>query len=506
MSKYHFKEWPFPEDAVATVYWVTSPVIIPGSGAKTNMVYFQLEAKEELFPVEEQWGMIPELWIGHRFMNGAPIEDKETVEGVVDVDAIESPRIMSAAHAIPSKLYPLFKMRELCGEYCVSFGYKGQYYVVPCMELARAFYAKNSILAKQLISSGGLDELIVTESWNQDGRKVEFDFSNEHKAMAVERFAKLFAMLYAVPELKQGWEGTYVSYVKDCKICTSIPQIREMKLSYCGITHGGCTLITKLQQIQMPLPFDEVLYGPEILRASGKESSAKGHIPKKDLPDDVEVGEADATAKAGRAATLPVGLDSFEFLDEIHVCRKKGGSTSETRAHSIKAGEEKKPFSTGEQVGVGDLTPVNIDASTEVHIPSDPDFSLFCEALEQLAKYHTVKLIDVAYDLVPSGKGVSYLEGGMSPRRYACAELGVAKKRWIIIELCLKDGYSLSTLFIRTDKDKKALAKQMLGKLLNANGHWSKDCFGEGITHRVLDHRVGREAERWAELMYSKMH
>lgn len=507
MSEYHFKKWPFPEDATVALYWVTSPKINYWSGAKISKAYFQSE-EGKVLPVEMQWGMIPELWIGRFFQNGVPAENEEVVGaiGTIDIDAIEAPQIMLAADAIPKWLYPLFQIRNLCVEYCVSFQYEGQRYMVPCVELTRAFYAGNSILANQLISSGGLDELIVMDSWNKDGRKVEFDFSEQYKAKATKNFARIFAMLYSVPELKQGWESTHVSYVKNSKICTSIPKIHGMGLTYCGIEQDGYTLITKIQQIQMPMPFDEVSYGPEALRASDGESKIKGHIPQKEFPDDVEIGDAEATAKLGQGVTLQAGEDRFVFLDEIHVFRKKGDVSSDSKPCCIKAGVENNSYSTNEQVGCGELPFANMDASKKVNIQSDPDFSLFCEALERLAQFNAVNLLDVDYGIVPWGKDVSYLEGGAAPRRYACAELLVAKKRWIIIELCLKDGYSLSTLFIRTDADKKELAKQMLGKLVDANGHWCKECFNRGITYRKLDHHKDRTARRWAELMYYKMH
>ena len=45
-----------------------------------------------------------------------------------------------------------------------------------------------------------------------------------------------------------------------------------------------------------------------------------------------------------------------------------------------------------------------------------------------------------------------------------------------------------------------------LGKLVDANGHWCKECFNRGITYRKLDHHKDRTARRWAELMYYKMH
>jgi hypothetical protein len=143
--------------------------------------------------------------------------------------------------------------------------------------------------------------------------------------------------------------------------------------------------------------------------------------------------------------------------------------------------------------------------STETGSGIDPCFVDFKAALEQLKTREDVELKDVFSNLLPGRKGISRLRGSESQRPYICAELVVSGKRWIILELCLTDGYSLSTLFIRSDSDKNELAKQMLGKLLDAHGHWSKRCFTTGEIHCMLDHRERRSPERWAQLMYDKM-
>ncbi len=74
MSRYQFLNWPFLDDEVVSVYWITSPKVDPNTGAKRCTVYFQRMPGKEPEPVSTPWGMMPELWIGRRFKNGTPID------------------------------------------------------------------------------------------------------------------------------------------------------------------------------------------------------------------------------------------------------------------------------------------------------------------------------------------------------------------------------------------------------------------------------------------------
>ena len=119
--------------------------------------------------------------------------------------------------------------------------------------------------------------------------------------------------------------------------------------------------------------------------------------------------------------------------------------------------------------------------------------------------YTGVKLEDVQFYRLPGEKPVCFLSDG-GRRKYAVARVTAGSQMWTILELCVKDGYSVSTLLVQGADEKNELAHHLMSKLVEANGHWTQSCFSRGMVYRTLDHYRGRRPERWAALLYSKMY
>ena len=509
MSRFCLNPWPFEENAIMSVYWISSPHHNSLDGAKTCTVYFQNEMSAEREPLETQWGLSPELWIGRKFKNGLPIDDgfSNLDSFRINISQIGSPQIIEAA-AIPRALHPLFPERELYREYCVKFFIGKKPFIIPCIELIRAFYLKTSFLANQLISTGGLDDLIIRDSWQANGRNLTFDFAPIQSMHINREFAETIAALYGVPELRLGWKKIYTQYASNQKFHIEIPAIPDLKLFCHGKKAGQTVLITHIESLSLPFPFDSIKYGPE--RPSTAERSHKNSnsiIPTPERPDVIAIGPAESYAQRGTVLRKPGSSSGFIFQNNIEISRKKGENSNKKATRQIKGEINQGPFSSNDQVGYGDLPSVNFDMSDMAQsfdFAHDEDFSEFCKAIKYLSRVCAVTT--VTFDELPdTGKSFSYMRNSIKRRKYACAEVIVNNNHWLIFELCLSDGYSLSTLFIKSDKKKEELVKQLLYKLSSSNGHWTKECFSPEITYRILDHYEGRSAQHWADLMYRKM-
>lgn len=506
MSAYRFLNWPFLEDEVVSIYWITSPIAVPSTGAKQCIVYFQRMPGEEPEPILAPWGMMPDLWIGRRFQNGMPVDVPEAAKETIDIQIsrIKDPEIVRAATAIPTSLYSLFKKSDLCAEYCVRFWYDRKQYVVPCMELARAFYMENSLLSNQLLTEGGLENLIELSSWQVKGKNLEFDFSRLCHEHLSKHFASTVATLCGIAELRDGWKQTYTGYVRERKISTGIPSIPGLKLQCIGIEGNGATVLTEVELAPFSPPFDSIQYGPDQLKNTGKGKNSKGKFHTEKDPETVEIGDPSSAGKNGPATSISGGHRGMRFSGPITVTRRQSKSSDEGGIRPMEGKAVTSVFTPNDRTGKGTLPFLNIEPTTEEKIAWDPDFSDFCNALRYLTAFPTVSKVEVSYGILPGEKSFSYLHG-KSHRKFAFAEVVIASKTWVIIELCLKDGYSLSTLFIQHSGNAKELANQMIGKLLTANGHWSQDCFEPGLVCRTLDHHKGRTSRRWAELMRDRM-
>lgn len=169
------------------------------------------------------------------------------------------------------------------------------------------------------------------------------------------------------------------------------------------------------------------------------------------------------------------------------------------------APEQNKLFTPNDRTGLGKLFESRILPQQTSLIQPDPDFEDFFKALTQLSYYTDVTLTKVAYYDLPGEKAFCYLKNGKR-RRYAVANLTVGGLGWEILELCVKDNYSISTLLIQTpNQESENSAHSFASRLVQGNGHWTRSCLQSALTCKLLDHYRNRRPNRWAALLYSKM-
>ncbi len=507
-----FNDWPFKKDEIATVYWITSPVKDIASGSVTCFVYFKSETCSKPLPVKTQWGNVPALWIGRRFMNGAIIDATlpETTITIYVSDINEAKVVVAAEpESLPSGLYSLYRESKMCREYCEVFLLNGMRYIIPCIELARAFYMYDSMFANQLISDGGLEEWLVISSWRVQDRNLDFDFSSNYKGRLTKEFAAFFASIFGVAEMKAGWESTHVDFVKSGRIMTAIPLIQELVLNCCGITKGDATLITTIcppTNVSFIKAFGNINFGPESLTSDGLKEKSGLTYESESAPEEIDIGVPGISAKQGSGVTAHAGLLERTYLNFPNIKRKKSSSTSKKGVSKIELLSSGSAYTTDDRTGVGEYPFVDLEPELcSPPIDIDPDFPEFCEALNELPKKLDISSISVSYAKLPDGKTISRLRN-TQPRKYAVANIStVGSGNWLIIEIYIQDGHSISTLLLRCDKDTKSMTEVTIGKFMTAGGHWVKSCFDSEVV-KYLEHYKGRSPERWAYLMACKMY
>lgn len=498
--KLPFLNWPFDEDEVVTLHWIASP-IIERNGLKTCVVYFRKE-NGKLSSATAIWGCLPALWIGRKFANAKPLADSTPVKEItISTDRIYKLKYDTARLTIPRTLYALNYYR-IFDEWCCSFEHNWYTYCIPCVELARAFLARNSVLANQLISSGGLDDLIDLSSWHVDGQAVTFDFLTDTPGIS-KAFAKTFAAIYGTPQLHDNWKYTYSRYIATGLIKTKLPTHAYVKLSYTETGNDKTRFVYAVEFINIKPLLREVHYGPEKTVHTGKNPEKEGiinlHLPS----DECDLEITDTLAKRTQFST-EILSSSATFLDRMEATRKNNKDNSISKTRIIEQEDAEEAFSVGDISQVGQKPFINLEMRN-VQFNNDPDFTSFCKAIRILGNYADITIIDVTFENLPQSKRISTLN--MTPtrsRKYVSVLLQKGDKTWVIIELCNKDGYSISTLFTKCLGTKEELVNSIIDKLLISNGSWSRKYFPKN-EYKTLDHHESRSPERWADLMYCKM-
>lgn len=517
-SDLQLASWPFPKEATCSVYWITSPQIDKTSGAKFCNVFFRAGNDPVPHPLAVPWGLMPELWIGRCFRNGSPLPQNEPAAITISANMIKNSLIDTAAAQLPRSLYPMFQIPQICREYCMGFQYKNVHYIIPCIELARSLFMWNSLLANQLISTEGLEDCLVLSSWELSGKDLAFDFSPLCRDSINESFAKMIAILYGIPTFRQAWKQTALEFIKTARIQTTLPLEKGLSLQCHAIPGRRVTFLTAVVDITLPMPFRSITYGPAINRSAnsdinsvyGKGASANKHSQNQTT---TLIGAATETAKStGGISVHRPGVLVPSFLGfQARMHRKSsrsinnGCGNKKARQTLESAPEQNKLFTPNDRTGLGKLFESRILPQQTPLIPPDPDFEDFFKALTQLSFYTDVTLTKVAYYDLPGEKDFCYLKNGKR-RRYAVANLTVGGLCWEILELCVKDNYSISTLLIQTpNQESENSAHSFASRLVRGNGHWTRSCLQSALTCKLLDHYRNRRPNRWAALLYSKM-
>ena len=505
MATIHIPSWPFPEDEVVTIHWIGSPTV-DWEGKRTCQVFFRT-ASGEITPVAIVWGYLSEIWIGQEFVNGVPREEKPTKETspcfcTADVKNI---RYGKAVDLIPKSVYALNR-KDIFHEWCCSFEYGKHTYIIPCVELARVLFARNSLFANQLLSTGGLEDLIDLSTWRVEKGELQFDFSSIVTGLTPD-FANHFVSIYGNRVLREGWDHTYTQFAATGKIKTKFPQLAGLRLRYSEeeLKHRNIRFIKTAELVGIPMPYSRIEYGPEKLRHTGKSADSKGVMKRRDEGDDILIDLSGTAAKRAGATTLEKSA-GVSLFDGVKTRRKTKTDDTSSSVKVMKVGAAKDNYSPGDILGRGELPFLNIEHTYMEKLDSDPDFEQFCGALNVLIKREDVRLLDLVYDQIPPGKRVSTLAlHGNRSRRYACAVVQKGTTMWLILELCVKDGYSISTLFVRNNGNTKECINQVIDALMRDNGSWGQINFADKTNYRKLVHWKERSVYRWAELMYEKM-
>lgn len=498
MLPFRFPEWPFAEGEEVTIHWIASPQII--GGCKVCDVYLRTHTGQ-IKSQSVDWGALPALRIGDRYINNSFRSHSSVGEFSIPTKKVNDTRIDRAVDLIPKPLYEL-QNRKIFDEPCCIFTYEECTYYVPCVELARTLLASTSVLANQLLSTGGLENLIDISSWSLHNHTAIVDFRKETPSVS-KGLAATFAAIYGTPQLRDYWDKTYDNYLSTGKIMVNLPPEATIRVSFIESNDHKHRLIQQSVLTHVETPVREVIYTPAQTEHSDRSLEKKRTIIEH-LPSDNSELDVSGTLARRTQLTTTGTIAEGSFLNNIKAVRlkKKGGQAS-----NVKSIEQE---STTESFSVGDVSPVGkrLFASMEtqpVNIDSHPDFTAFCNAIELLRKYPLITITEVTFADLPLGKPFSHMD--LSPRcrrKYACVSLRKGADEWLIIELCSKDGYSISTLFTKCTNNKEELVNRIIDKLMISNGSWSQDYFPQR-KYKTLVHYKYRSKERWAELMYNKM-
>lgn len=529
--RFKLGSWPYPADMPAHLCWLKSPMQVGKEKHWQQKVLFQGqngEYHEQVLP----WGMVPSLKLGEVYLGGE-VSAMPPVGVVKDFrlgDDVAC-RVTSSDFLRNAWLDRVREYRrELLWEHCVCIEGGQTRLWVPCVEIARAFFAVNKQMAYLLLDPLGLSK-ICSSQLEQD--EVQVHFNRDVPVTILNQvLVTRIAMIRHHAPWHDSWRQVWSRSIKNpgeaavfSQLYCRPPIVSGSVWSVRGIPSGDGFFVLEIRGIRtsVKLPFDEVTYTHPLLTypTYGGEASepegrdGKGRRPRGDQNED---GEIDASGKpprrVGSPRRGPVAVSPIKFGTCVKVFkrRRQGRPTPYVTESFGDAGigsgsgsQEPIPVSMADEAGVGEIQAAEFKP-VEMLMDVPPGLKLFIAAVKSMGR---VK-VGCAIKPVPDESSLAKLLGGQ--RHFALVHIRVLGRRPLegyLLEIDSSDGRRVSTLVFQPQNDFRGLdaARRLLVECLANGGHWTLDTLRRGeviLTYELVKHRL-LEPVRWGGRLGAKV-
>lgn len=536
MAFIKLRPWPFGRDEVVELYWLCSPYL-NGQGRWRIKAIFLTE-KGNTVPVEFSWGLLPDLRLGQKYSNGLPLMFKKGVIKEIDIQSNLTGNLCNAFN-LPVNLHYLFKNPEYGKEILWSFEINGQTYYVSCLEIIRAFFARNKMLAYALLKPNGLDLLI--NKFDVIGTKVSVELSrNIPKNLLNDRNVLHLLWLYSSKIVRSSWDAVYNNLLKQAvnkkypnvkqafqqglPITASPPLTGEGKWAIRGTEKGKSILIMEILYIDgLKLDYSEIEYSHPLLKKKQKVQRprklvrSREHSPLRNY----ELDQFQRSPKSqSNEENLEAAVPGIGFVDPPEVKRLfnlaqkvnsgSGGFSTEGSGGAREIQQENVSFE--DPIIGGEIAPGEFKDKDVINGLNRNGFAEFSKAVEYIRK--ALPHAQISSDIIdiPLGKRFSICSNG-TRRKCACLYIDQSQFTKIcILEVLRSDDWDVSTLIIQPKirvniQELEKCSLSLIHQLVTNNGHWNNYSLISQQKFRIdkFKHIKWESAEHWGRRIISKL-
>ncbi len=524
MASIKLTPWPF-RDRIVKLHWFG---YVRLTSANRWRIAVAFEDQQKVILVHYPIGLLPVLRIGQYYKNGQVLVSKNT--GTIDnihVKALNDGYTANSLDVCRRFNYYLYGNAELINQKVWCFQADSIHYYIPHIELIRALFAKNKVLANALLRPNGLFYLL--DYYYSENKHAQFDFSRDIPAAIIDDdFVQHFSWLYLVPEIKNAFESVQTNVyaqatLPNCGLAYGqpleliVPNLLNSHWIFRGNRIGYHVLIYELLSFSgAELPVTRINYShPSIKRRVYCNTSKKKQIvtqtkeqifevdgnDKNQAREDINqpVVESEATQMA--FVNKPKIKRIAKYEQQINQGDSYNSKNGRGGAISIIA-------SVDEPIAGGNIQPIEFKTFEVVCERDGFGLNDFFKMIKRLEE--TYQELNLSMNLVnlPLGRKFSWLPDG---RRRVCAIVRVdriGRKPGCILEIARPDQRSLSTLVVQFDENKsrgdkeKAIYGLLLSLVFNG-GSWPTERLRK-VCHAKLRH-TNTEPSHWAERIYNKL-
>ncbi len=501
MPTYKISPWPFEDDEIVTLYWISSPVT-EENGVRNMNVHFKTD--NGFKTIKCPWGHLPLLQIGYKYKNGRISNEPTNLENFsVSYNYINNTDI-NTCYKIPKELYPLVPAGVNIKELCYKFTYNKITYYIPCIEIVRCLYASTPFFCENLLSSEDLNEFAdITYSYiNNDNININF-YNNFPPNLFTSGNITDFIWFTQFDEIKKAREEIRAKYIKNKLIYSRLPNIKGCRIIGKGIKHDNTVLLLNINVVNLIFPYENIIathpaYVNPIANSKGNISKSKLNVE-----DEINIGDNYKGASKTNPSSIGDLRPSKKFSTKINIEKVKRDAVTKKSIENSEKSDNKTTFTTQPVVLGANAQPVTfniIDAIKNV-TELNKNFENFSKAINILINSLGYKMKDIKYITLEGNSIFTQTSDGL-PRQCVIAEIYYNSESFYIIEVNIEDGWSLSTL-VFTSKGNNKTVSDIINSLIENNGHWNTIWFDKFLKDKytTVRHFKKRTAFHWSILL-----
>ena len=483
-----FKNWPFDKTEDVYLHWLRSPYHA-GQHKQWQMQAVFRRENGTLHDLAMPWGALPAFRLGCAYRDGKPTGANH-LGTRMQIRFCSSPKVsICDAISVPRQyeLRTRFNLREKC----VVIWNRGERIVVPCLEVIRAYFAPNRMMAAELMGPDLFMD-VCTSTLTDGQAHLKFSERVAIASLSTEVIKRMALVLFD-GEFLAAWKKVWASasnggggimqyaqplHAEPPSIPGSVWGVRGMKIE-------RTILVLEIKQFSsaVRLPFSTLSYEHPGFRIyeGGKNGSGGGRTK-----EDPEEAAIDPEPKSPRGITAPyaVRLDftTADFAQRIEVVKVQERVKENGQGEDRSGGEgfrlehvSTKDGTLYEEAGCGELPSVEFTP-----FKSESDVFWGFRKLFKALPYIKGASLSFCEGEAPEGcclPKMPKISG--SPRQYVLVGVSFSSRRFFIVEVDGRDDHGISTLLFMMPGGGSvtftAFTKNMLKKCIAGGGHWDRE-------------------------------
>ncbi|MBU2619398.1 MAG: hypothetical protein KKE83_06895 [Proteobacteria bacterium] len=485
-----FKDWPFDKNEDVYLHWLRSPYHA-GQHKQWQMQAVFRRENGTLHDLAMPWGALPAFRLGCAYRDGKPTGANH-LGTRMQIRFCSSPKVsICDAISVPRQyeLRTRFNLREKC----VVIWNRGERIVVPCLEVIRAYFAPNRMMAAELLGPDLFTD-ICTSSLTDGQAHLKFSERVAIASLSTEVIKRMAVVLFD-GEFRAAWKKVWVSAsngggenMRDGGYAHPLhaepPAIPGSSWVVRGMKIEKTILVLEIKQFSsaVRLPFSTLTCEHPGFRIyeGGKKGNGRGRT--KEDPEEAAINPEPKSPK-GITAPYAVRLDftTADFAQRIEVVKvqERVNENGQGEDRSGGGGVRIEHVSTKdgtlyEEAGCGELPSVEF-----APFKSESDVSWGFRKLFKALSYIKGASLSFCEGKAPEGcclPKIPKISG--SPRQYVLVGFSFSNRRFFIVEVDGRDDHGISTLLFtmprRGSITATAFTENLLKKCIAGGGHWDK--------------------------------